>query len=72
MNWTIAPEDLPKHIRLMWHVFVAVILAMFGRAVLHFDVVQTMGYGIVAYTLLNAMSFRIIFTKRSSGSPRRK
>ena len=69
VKWTIPPADRPKHARLMMYVMIALILAMFGRLFLGFDLILTLGYGVAAYVLLNILNYRAVFLKTDIKQP---
>ncbi|MGQ9675773.1 MAG: hypothetical protein ACUVX1_08905 [Chloroflexota bacterium] len=72
MRARLAPEDRERHFRLGWYVLVALILSMVGHGLLGFDLVQTLCYGVLAYILLNALNYRVMFVRQDRDSGRSK
>lgn len=70
LRGSLLPEDRERHFRLMWYVVVALTLSMVGHGFFGFDLLQTLLYGVIAYIMLNALNYRVVFGKQDKDSHR--
>ncbi len=69
----IAPRNLvdrQRHVRMFWYASVALALAVSAYLFLGFDRVQTLGYAVACFVMLNLLNFRAMYTPHPGDSDR--